>query len=172
MSAQIEKNAPAAKSRHGREEVIVNFSPEQLVAPFALRCGALIIDYMIVVAIPVIGILFSRYMGNDGAKLLNSELNNTGWLIGALLGLTNFVIFPIFSGQTIGKWLTGIRILSIDGSSVSFAKVLLRHLVGYPLTALTFGLGFLFAAVNKRGRALHDYLGGTIVIYGRRRILK
>jgi uncharacterized RDD family membrane protein YckC len=170
MSARVEK--ATALSRAKTEEIIVDFSAEELAAPFALRCGALIVDYIIVVAIPVIGILLGRYMGNDGVKLLNSEINNTGWLIAVLIGLTNFVIFPMFSGQTIGKMLTGIRILSIDGRPVSFTKVLLRHLVGYPLTLLTGGLGFLFSVFNKKGRALHDYLSGTVVIYGRRRILK
>jgi uncharacterized RDD family membrane protein YckC len=170
MSARVEK--ATALSRAKTEEIIVDFSAEELAAPFALRCGALIVDYIIVVAIPVIGILLSRYMGNDGVKLLNSEINNTGWLIAVLIGLTNFVIFPMFSGQTIGKMLTGIRILSIDGRPVSFTKVLLRHLIGYPLTLLTGGLGFLFSVFNKKGRALHDYLSGTVVIYGRRRILK
>lgn len=170
MSARAEK--AVAVSRAKTEEIVVDFSPEALAAPFALRCGALIVDYIIVVSIPVIGILFSRYMGNDGIKLLNSEINNTGWLIGVLLGLTNFVIFPMFSGQTIGKMLTGTRILSINGKPVSFSKVLFRHLIGYPLTILTLGLGFLFSVFNKQGRALHDYLAGTVVIYGRRRILK
>ncbi len=170
MSARAEKAATVSRAK--TEEIIVNFSPEELAAPFSLRCGALIVDYIIVVSIPVLGILFSRYMGNDGVKLLNSEINSTGWLIGVLVGLTNFVIFPMFSGQTIGKMLTGTRILSIDGKPVSFSKVLLRHLIGYPLTLLTAGLGFLFSAFNKKGRALHDYLAGTVVIYGRRRILK
>ncbi len=170
MSARVEKAAVINRAK--TEEIIVDFSPEELSAPFSLRCGALIVDYIIVVAIPVIGILVSRYMGNDGVKLLNSEINNTGWLIGVLLGITNFVIFPMFNGQTIGKWLTGTRILSIDGKPVSFSKVLLRHLIGYPLTILTLGLGFLFSVFNKKGRALHDYLSGTVVIYGRRRVLK
>lgn len=170
MSARLEKTA--ASSRAKNEEIVVGFSAEELAAPFALRCGALIVDYIIVVAVPVIGILLSRYVGNDGVKLLNSEINNTGWLIALLLGLTNFVIFPMFSGQTIGKWLTGIRILNTDGRPVSFTRVLIRHLVGYPLTLLTGGLGFIFSVFNKKGRALHDYLSGTVVIYGRRRILK
>jgi uncharacterized RDD family membrane protein YckC len=40
------------------------------------------------------------------------------------------------------------------------------------LTLLTLGLGFIFSAFNRKGRALHDYLAGTVVIFGRRRVLK
>lgn len=170
MSVRVEKSVTANRLR--TEEKIVGFSPEKLKAPFALRCGALIIDYIIFVAVPVLSILFSRFMGNDGAKLLNSELNNSGWLIAALIGLTNFVIFPIFSGRTIGKMLTGLQIVKTDGSDANFASITMRHLIGYPLTLLTGGLGFLLSAFTKSGRALHDLIGGTVVVYGRKRILK
>jgi len=168
MSARVER-AVALKPTKIRE-VIVNFSPEQLKAPFLLRCGALIIDYIIIVAAPVLGILIKRYMGGDVAKLFDSE--QWGWLIGTLLGLTNLVIFPVLSGQSIGKMLTGLRIVKKDGNTISFSRIIMRHLVGYPLTILTLGLGFIFSAFNRKGRALHDYLGGTVVIFGRRRVLK
>ena len=80
MSARAER-AVALKPTKIRE-VIVNFSPEQLKAPFSLRCGALIIDYIIIVAAPVLGILTKRYLGADVAKFFDSE--QWGWLIGLL----------------------------------------------------------------------------------------
>lgn len=150
----------------------MDFTPESLTAPFFLRCGALMIDYILVIAIPVICMLISRYSGNDGAKLLTSEINNAGWLIAILLGITNLVIFPMFSGQSLGKMLTGLRIVKTDGRSVPFGTILFRHTFGYLLTLLTGGLGFLFSVFNRKGRALHDYLSGTVVIYGNKRILK
>lgn len=154
------------------KQVVLDFEAERLRAPFLLRAGALLIDYIILVLIPVASMLLARWMGDDGAKLLNSEINNTGWLITILLGLTNFVILPMFSGQSIGKMFTGLRIVSSDGTGASFSKLLLRHLVGYPLTICTFGLGFLFSIFNEKGLALHDYLAGTIVVFGQRRIEK
>lgn len=170
MSVRTERIVPA----NGRSsiETIIDFSPERLKAPFLLRCGALIIDYIIVIACPVIGILTSHYMGYDGTKLLNSQLSSTGWLIGLLIGITDFVIFPLFSSQTIGKMLIGLRIVGDDGTAPSLGKILFRHLIGYPLTILTVGVGFLLSIFNVRGKALHDYVAGTVVIYGRRRILK
>jgi len=170
MSARVE-TAVAVKKPKNRI-VVVKFVPEQLKAPFLLRCGALIIDYIVLVSAPVLGVLISRYMGNDGAKLLSSKSYHISLLIGLLIGLTNFVIFPIFSGQSIGKMLTGIKIVKSDGNAASFSRILVRHSIGYPLTILTFGLGFIFSAFNRKGRALHDYLSGTTVIFGRRRELK
>lgn len=170
MNAKAERSIPV--KRAGTSEKIVDFSPEQLAAPFLLRCGALMIDYILIISVPVICMLASRYVGNDGAKLLNSELNNTGWLIAILLGLTNFIILPVFSGQSLGKMLTGLRIVALDGRSISFGTILIRHTFGYLFTVLTAGLGFLLSVVNKKGRTLHDYIAGTVVVYGNKRILK
>lgn len=167
MSAKIERTAPINKSKN--QEVVVGFDPELLKAPFSLRCGALIIDYIFLVSIPVITILVGRTMGLDGAKLLNSEISNAGWLITILLGITNFMIFPLFAGQSLGKMLTGLRVVKANGEIPSFKNLIMRHFVGYPLTLITGGLGFLFSIANSRGRALHDYIAGTEVIYGQKK---
>lgn len=167
---KVEKK-PVAR-RFKTENVVVGFDAEKLKAPFILRLGAILIDYILLVSIPVISILVSRSFGDDGSKLLNSEISNAGWLITILLGLTNFLIFPIFSGQSIGKMLTGLRIVRKDGKAVSFAGILLRNLIGYFISVITFGLGFLLALLNIKGRALHDFLAGTVVVYGQKRIAK
>lgn len=158
---------PAVRTR--TEEVIVNFDAEKVKAPFLLRCGALLIDYIILVSLPVLGLLIARLSGDDGAKLFKSAFNSAGWLIAILLAVTNFIIFPMLGGQSIGKMLTGLRIIKADGQAASFTQLLLRHLLGYPLTALTLGLGFLFSVFSAKGRALHDLVAGTVVVYGQKK---
>jgi uncharacterized RDD family membrane protein YckC len=145
-----------------------------LKAPFLLRCGAVLIDYILLICPIVISFLLGRAFNDatekDGANLLNSKLVNAGWLIMILLAVTNFVIFPLFTGKSLGKMLTGLRIVKADGNPPSLGALLFRHLLGYPLTVLTFGLGFLLAAFSQKGRALHDLLAGTVVVYGRRKL--
>ncbi len=152
------------------EIVVVDFAPERLKAPFLLRCGALLIDYILLISVPVLSLLIGRVSGVDPAKLLNSEIINAGWLIMILLALTNFVILPMFSGKSIGKFLTGLRIVSTDGNLPSFATIMIRHVIGYPITILTAGLGFLLTLFNQKGRALHDFVSGTVVIYADKKI--
>jgi uncharacterized RDD family membrane protein YckC len=154
----------------GAREIVVGFSPEAVKAPFFLRCGALIIDYIIVIAIPVIGLLVSRFTGNDGAKLLNEGVSSASWLVAALVGFTNIVFLPMFSGQTIGKIVTGLRIVRIDGTAPTIGAIAFRQTVGYFFTLVSGGLGFLFSVFSSKGRSLHDYLSGTVVIYADRRI--
>jgi uncharacterized RDD family membrane protein YckC len=165
MAVRTERAVPARRM----EQVIVNFDAERVKAPFVLRCAALCVDYMVIVAIPVLILLIGRMMGNDGSKLLGGPLNTMGWLIAILLGLTNMVILPSVSGQSLGKALTGIRIVSANGEAANFNQLLRRNILGYLLTALTVFLGFIVAAFTGSGRALHDYIGGTVVIYAEKR---
>jgi len=150
--------------------VVVGFDPEKLSAPFLLRCGAILIDYIVIIIAPVFTILFSKFLGNNGSQLLNSPVSDSGWLIAILLGAMNFILLPVLFGQSIGKMLTGIRVVRTGGEAAGIGRMLLRTIVGYPLTALTLGGGFLFAAFSPTGRALHDYLAGTIVVYAQRRV--
>ena len=168
MSVRAERIVPAKAAE--KAEIVSNFDPELLKAPFLLRCGALLIDYILFISIPILTLLVGRLLGEDGSKLLSSELSSAGWLIAILIALSNFLIFPMFTGQSIGKMLTGLQIVKKDGRAASLKNLLIRHFVGYPVTILTLGIGFLLAALNSKGRALHDYIAGTIVVYGKRKL--
>ena len=161
-TAEIRKPLP--------REVIEGFSPEAVRAPFLLRCGAVAIDYIVVIGIPVVGLLLSRFAGNDGAKLLNDGLNNAGWLIAFFVGVSNIVILPMFSGQSLGKIVTGLRIVNMDGTAPALGSMAIRQTLGYALSIPTLGLEFMLACLNGNHRALHDYIAGTMVIYADRRV--
>ncbi len=165
--SQRSQAAVTPKRSFKTEQVIVDFDVERLKAPILLRCGAVLIDYIILISIPVIGLLLARYWGED--NILSNNITNAAWLIMILFAVTNFVIFPLFSGQSVGKMLTGLRVVKADGNSPTLGKLFLRHFVGYFVTFLTLGLGFLPAIFNKSGRTLHDFISGTIVIYGRKK---
>ena len=178
MSSRIETSAAATASRNTapvKKETpnpvrVVGFDAERFQAPFALRCGALLIDYLILVSAPAVTFLMASSRGLSGVKLWRDPSLSVGWLIALLVLVTNFIILPVVLGRTIGKFATGLRVVAQDGSNPTFVAAALRHLVGYPLTLLTGGLGFAFAAFNRKGRALHDFVGGTIVVRASRRI--
>ena len=148
-------------------EKIIEFSPEALSAPFPLRCAALIIDYIVLLVMPVVWLVLARFLSDTGVP---DAIGKTIWTLAVLLFVVDCLVMPmIFGGQSIGKMLAGIRIVRRDGTRAHAAQILLRNVLGYLLTVATLGLGFLLAAVNPSGRALHDYVGGTIVIRGRKR---
>ena len=162
----MERTVPVKSFRN--RPVVVNFDAARLKAPFALRCGAILIDYILLIIVPVASLLLGRFFDLDGTKLLNSDISSTGWLITILLAITNFFVFPLLIGQSIGKMLTGLKVVKIDGGDPALGNLIVRHLIGYPLVFLTGGLGFLISALNQKGRALHDFLAGTVVIYGQK----
>jgi len=173
MTASVKKGSIARRKEvRAREEKekVVNFQPSRVAAPFFLRCGAFLIDYIIFLLVPVGAMVIGRYLGNDGARLVGGSLNDGGWLIASLIGLTNFVILPMFTGRSAGKMIVGLRIVRSDGGQAHISRLLLRQVLGYTLTVLTFGLGFLVSALNGSGRALHDYVAGTVVIFADRRL--
>ena len=66
-------------------------------------------------------------------------------------------------GQTPGKSVFRIRVISDDGSKISFASALIRA-IGYHISALLFGLGFIWAIFDANNQTWHDKLAGTYVV--------
>ncbi len=162
--AAATKQAPSVPYRPEKEK-IVDFAPVRLRAPFSLRCAAIAIDYMIFIIFPVAWLLISRIVSESPSGI---SIAGIAWITGLVLTLLNFFVLPLWRGQTVGKMVTGLTILRMDGTRIGITSLLLRNILGYGLTVLTVGLGFLIAAVNKSGRALHDLIGGTIVVRGRK----
>jgi uncharacterized RDD family membrane protein YckC len=169
MSLQLEQDSPAAPQRDararayvGRDDAIV----ETAGAPFTLRCGALLIDYILLAGVLAFSTMLARMLGETGRG--GSVVLTGGYVAVGIVAVLNFVVVAGLSGRTFGKWLTGLRVeRSSDGTLVGFARALVRHTIGYALTAMTLGLGFLLAAFNSRGRALHDFVAGTVVVRSR-----
>ena len=136
---------------------------EGLRAPFALRCGAILIDYIILVSILACSTLVARMLGG-GARSAGSSSETMGKLITVIVALLNLGVLPGLTGLTVGKWSTGLRIEAKDGGQLGVGHAVLRHFVGYTLSFITLGLGFLMAAFSPRGRTLHDLIAGTIIV--------
>jgi uncharacterized RDD family membrane protein YckC len=136
---------------------------QRLRAPFPLRCGALLIDYIALISLVVLGTLVARMLGGGGRAAGNSA-ETAGIMLALLMAVLNLAVIPGFTGLTLGKWATGLRIERNDGAKLGIGRALLRHFVGYPLSFALLGLGFLIAAVSVHGRGLHDMIAGTIVV--------
>ena len=156
----------AASISHRPEiERIVDFEPERLRAPFLLRCAAVAVDYMIFIFFPVAWLLSSRLLSESAT---GTSLAGIAWYLGMILTILHLRVLPLVRGQSVGKMLTGLTILRIDGAGAGLWTVLIRNLLGYAITLLTLGLGFLIVAFNNSGRALHDLIAGTVVVRGRK----
>jgi len=169
MSLRVEQEGRAASVRRegvgerAAARAAVNF--ERLRAPFSLRCGALLIDYILLAGVMAFATLLARLFGD--MRRGSSFVLTAGYIAVASVAFLNFVLIAALSGRTLGKWMAGLRIERRDGEPLSIPRALARHLLGYALTALTLGLGFLISAFNSKGRALHDLIAGTVVVRSR-----
>jgi uncharacterized RDD family membrane protein YckC len=135
----------------------------RLHVPFALRCGALLIDYIVLISLVVLGTLFARMLGG-GARAAGSSAETAAIALAIVVALLNLGVLPGLTGLTLGKWATGLRIQRVNSGNPGIGRALLRHFVGYPLSLVTFGIGFLLATVTVHGRGLHDMIAGTVVV--------
>ncbi|HKS28903.1 MAG TPA: RDD family protein [Pyrinomonadaceae bacterium] len=161
MTAKVESRPLVKSSEAARAQIEAHV--ERFRAPFSLRCGAFLIDYIVLTGIVAFSTLIARLLGG-GARLAGGTVETMGFMIAVGFTVLNFVLLTAWRGQTLGKWATGLRIEQMDGRDLSIVRALLRHLVGYPLSLLTGGLGFLVAIFNAQGRALHDLIAGTVVV--------
>lgn len=83
-----------------------------------------------------------------------------------ILNLVDAIYFTYFhsmGGQTIGKWLMGIRVVNKSGSCLSVSKSALRW-CGYKLSAVFIYIGFLWMLLDKNRQTWHDKLATSYVI--------
>ena len=66
-------------------------------------------------------------------------------------------------GQTPGKFALGIRVIKTDGSEISDVDAVIRA-IGYHVSSVLFGLGFIWALFDKNNQSWHDKIARTYVV--------
>ncbi len=135
-------------------------------AGFWRRLAAFVLDVIIIGVI--ISILFPlRNFGPDFWRF------SSNWFLVPFVALSNFVstlvqvayyaAFWAWRGQTPGKMLLNIRIIRTDGTNITLGYSLLRFL-GYIISAIMLGIGFLWIAFDPRKQGIHDKISDTYVV--------
>jgi uncharacterized RDD family membrane protein YckC len=86
-------------------------------------------------------------------------------LVGAVMAAGYFLFFWSLSGQTLGKLLTGARVVDRRGGALGFGRAALR-LAATLVAALPLGAGFIGLWTDPERRGWHDRIAGTKVIRG------
>jgi uncharacterized RDD family membrane protein YckC len=138
---------------------------------FFRRTAAFVIDCILLSALSVSLIYFSNITYSVGLAVRGQPPNgdNFGKLLPVLiaicivLGTVYFVLLHGMGGRTVGKWLFGLRVVAADLAPITYSQAFTRWL-GYFLSFLMVGLGFLWILISREKRAWHDYLARTWVI--------
>jgi uncharacterized RDD family membrane protein YckC len=96
--------------------------------------------------------------GFDAARIAGSGV------LASVIACVYWIFGWIFIGGTVGKMVMGLRVVGPGGSRVGFWRSL-RRVIGYFISALALGLGFLWLIINKQHHDWADKLAGTSVVY-------
>jgi uncharacterized RDD family membrane protein YckC len=109
----------------------------------------------------ILGILIKLHFLTPGNFKLNYNFHE--WP--ALIFLTLYFGLATYfgNGQTLGKWMFGIRVVSLTHQRITLWTAIERAL-GYGASVLEFGSGFLQYFVNPNHRTVHDRIAETIVV--------
>ena len=87
-------------------------------------------------------------------------------LFPGIWGSLYFVFMTKYFGQTLGKMIMGVRVVSRDGHPLSWTTVIVREVVGRILAQLLGSyLGYLVCAFHPRKQGLTDIISDTYVVY-------
>ncbi|MCM3712084.1 RDD family protein [Sporosarcina luteola] len=133
-------------------------------AGFWTRFWAYIIDLLVVSSIS--GIFIKPIF-----RVLDIKISNPSFLLFSpykvtllILFLAYFALMTKFTGQTVGKMILGIKVVTKDGGKLTWATVFFREVIGRFISKLL-TIPYLFVAFMPKKEALHDLFADTYVIH-------
>lgn len=137
-------------------------------AGFVTRLVATLCDEVVINAIGLVLLGAARLVVNrvdtPGQTISTVEAIGGGsWLL--FLGIVYYVSFWNVTGQTLGSRLMGIRVVRQSDFGDLSALEAWRRMLGFLLASVPAGAGFLPVLFTERRRGLHDWIGGTVVMW-------
>ncbi len=124
-------------------------------AGFWIRLLAYLIDIVILAVIS--GVLFGNSCPDTGSFCASYD----GWQM--IIPLGYMFGFWVWKSATPGKLALKLRIIDEKGNPLT-SKTAAMRLLGYFVSGLTLGIGFLWIAWDKEKQGLHDKVAKTHVV--------
>lgn len=87
-----------------------------------------------------------------------------------LVNMAYFTYFHGYTGRTPGKMVMGLRVIQASGEAMTPGLAFLRW-VGYLVSFLCFGMGYLWVTFDLRKQGWHDKIAGTVVVLKKEKYL-
>jgi uncharacterized RDD family membrane protein YckC len=111
------------------------------------------------------GLLTVLFLIVLGPSYVNASFWSLEGLLENTLSLMIIVAFWVKLCGTPGKLLMNCQVVNADSTQpLTLRQAVLRYL-GYYVSALPLGLGFLWIAWDKRKQGFHDKIANTVVLY-------
>ncbi|MFJ3386168.1 MULTISPECIES: RDD family protein [unclassified Lysinibacillus] len=131
-------------------------------AGFWIRFWAFLLDGFVITAI--VGILV-----NPIFYLMDWSLSESVWyapisIISAILYYSYFVLMTKFFGQTLGKMIFGLRVMSLKHDKLTWSDVLFRDWIGRIINSIFMPL-YILVGILPNNQGLHDFFADTTVVH-------
>lgn len=141
------------------------------LASFSARAAAFAVDFLVAFLLFLV-ILFSGGKLAIRLGLITGDMNlpfDFRHWYSILLIVVYFTLSTYWgNGKTPGKWIFGIRVVSLVHKRMSLWHSFERAL-GYGASALEFGFGFIQYFIHPNKRTVHDRIAETIVVQDRKK---
>jgi len=132
---------------------------------FWVRSIAYLIDKTV---LSIVGLLFffaSRVAQGGGVPLFQNFLMTLILMCcaGLIIEAAYFTYFYGYTGQTIGKMVCGLKVVSTEGGLIGYRRAFLRW-IGYQISFYIFFFGFFWIALDPNKQGWHDKIARTFVI--------
>lgn len=131
---------------------------------FWARTGASLIDsfLQLLLLVPLLSLVYGRsYWLDAQASVVRGPAD---FLIGWVLPAVVVLLFWMFKQATPGKMAVGALIVDARSGEPASTGQLIGRYLGYFISLLVFGLGFVWVAFDSRKQGWHDKLAGTVVV--------
>ena len=140
---------------------MVTLGSSQEYVGFWARFGAAIIDSIAVSIIvsPFLYMVYGDYWNSD-----EWILGVPDFIISYVLPGIATIMFWVYKSATPGKMVIKAKVVDAKtGNTPTVQQSVIRY-VGYYISALPLGLGYVWVGWDKKKQAWHDKLAGTVVI--------
>ena len=134
----------------------------RLASGFGRRALAFAIDSFFFILL--FGILFYALRTSAPESALLNPTYIPAYLFLLVLNAFYFTFFHSTTGQTPGKMLVGIRVVSTRGGALLVPWDSFMRWFGYFLSGVPLGLGFLWSVIDPDDRAWHDRWAKSVVV--------
>ena len=120
------------------------------LADFGTRFAAYFIDSVILIFVNIFLLIF-----------IYEEF--LWFLMSLLASAAYFTYFFGTTGQTPGKQVMKIKVITVDGSPLTYNKGFMRW-IGYQVSGITLGIGFLWILKDENNQGFEDKIAKTYVV--------
>ena len=136
---------------------------ETRYAGFWIRVAAAVIDGWVIVGMAVIGAVVLGAAGVLTDTAAETAVAGS-YIVALFASWLYFALSESSSKQaTWGKRAVGIVVTDVGGHRLSFGRASGRVFAKW-LNGLTFGIGWILAALPEKKRGLHDFVASTVVV--------